>query len=99
MKTNAKFFFYLGAGCLLSLSCCYSGPYRYYDDCRTINTTYSQHCDRYNKNYGYQNQSRYYPYHYRNSPSYYKNGEYKHNPFHISPGRLHNFGRPSKWRF
>ncbi|AXR69021.1 hypothetical protein DPV73_14410 [Leptospira mayottensis] len=93
-----KFLFYLGllgVGCLLSLGC-YSGSYRYYDDCYTINTIYSQHCNRYNKNYGYQGQL--YPYH-RNNPYYYGNGGYKHNPFHISPGRFHNFGRPSKWKF
>ncbi|AVQ11998.1 Putative lipoprotein [Leptospira santarosai] len=96
MKTNVKFFFYSGlsvAGVLLFLGC-YSGSYRYYGNCHSINAGYSQHCGRYNKTYDRQ---MYYPYRYRNNSHYY--GEYKHNPFHISPGRFRNFGRPSKWRF
>ncbi|AXX15991.1 hypothetical protein C4Q31_10935 [Leptospira borgpetersenii serovar Ceylonica] len=94
-----KFLFYLGllgTGHLLSLNC-YSGLYRYYDDCRIINPTYSQHCDQYNKDYGYQSQP--YPYHYRNNPYYYENRGSKHNLLHISPSRFHNFGKPTKWKF
>ncbi|WP_157438838.1 hypothetical protein [Leptospira interrogans] len=87
---NAKF---LLLGLFLSLNC-YTGPYRYYDDC---SLQYSIDCGR---NFDYRNRSGYYPY--RNHSNYYKvinNGRYRHNPFYVPSGRFHNFGRSSKWKF
>ncbi|WP_036041793.1 hypothetical protein [Leptospira alstonii] len=101
MDANAKFFFYFGLlGMMFFLSAgCYTGPYRHYDDCRTMDAAYSQNCDRYINDYGYRNQP--YPYYYGNNPYYgvgNGGGGYKQNPFHVPSGRFHNFARPSKWR-
>ncbi|TGL72038.1 hypothetical protein [Leptospira kmetyi] len=105
MKVNAKRFFFLGSvGIFLLLSTgCYTGPYRYYDDCQSMGSSYSRDCGRYSNygygGYGYRNQG-YYPY-YRNNPYYYGNGGgggSRHNPLHIPSGRFHNAGHPGKWK-
>ncbi|PJZ56701.1 hypothetical protein [Leptospira barantonii] len=106
MKANARLFFFLGSvGLFILLSTgCYTGPYRYYDDCQSMGPSYSRDCGRYSNygyggGYGYRNQG-YYPY-YRNNPYYYGNGGgggNRHNPLHIPSGRFHNAGHPAKWK-
>lgn len=104
MKANVKSLFLhcsLAGMALLFCTGCYTGPYRYYDQCQ-MGSTYSRPCDRYLNDYGYGGGYGYRPYqnyYYRQYP-YYNNagGGGGHNPFHVPSGRYHNIGRPSKWK-